>query len=306
MTKLNSDSGESATEHFPDGWGVNNSTGTLKDVLLGCPDNFRWCPVSAIARRTLQNLERLGVCFDIQVAMRQHREMVDIYEANAVRCHFLTPYEGLHYSVFARDNSAMTPWGPLVTSCQADARRRDYAVVAEFYQRAAIPIWKWVTAGYFEGGDFDIIEPGAVILGFGGERSEEAGALQVARWVEAEGWEALVVAFPGDFVHMDALVVMVAPKLAVVCVEAVEPYVVDWLKTRQIDILPVAYESCVRLGCNVVALGDDRVLSMASNTTLNEQLRARGFEVFAPDMSMFQYGGGGVHCLSQELRRVPQ
>ena len=34
-------------------------------------------------------------------------------------------------------------------------------------------------------------------------------------------------------------------------------------------------------------------------------LEALGFEVYAPDMSMFQHGGGGVHCLSQELRRDP-
>ena len=30
-----------------------------------------------------------------------------------------------------------------------------------------------------------------------------------------------------------------------------------------------------------------------------------GFEVFAPDMSMFTLGGGGVHCLCQALHRDP-
>ena len=54
-----------------------------------------------------------------------------------------------------------------------------------------------------------------------------------------------------------------------------------------------------------MALGNDRVLSMATNADLNDRLTAMGFEVFAPDMSMFQYGGGGVHCLSQALRRDP-
>ncbi len=44
---------------------------------------------------------------------------------------------------------------------------------------------------------------------------------------------------------------------------------------------------------------------MATNADLNARLRARGFEVFDPDMSMFQLGGGGVHCLSQSLRRDP-
>jgi N-dimethylarginine dimethylaminohydrolase len=57
------------------------------------------------------------------------------------------------------------------------------------------------------------------------------------------------------------------------------------------------------LGVNLVSLGNDRILSMASSSALNEQLKAMGFEVYAPDMSMFTLGGGGVHCLSQALRR---
>jgi N-dimethylarginine dimethylaminohydrolase len=74
---------------------------------------------------------------------------------------------------------------------------------------------------------------------------------------------------------------------------------------RGIEFVEVGYRECVRLGCNVVALGDGRVLSLASNTKLNERLKAMGFTVFAPDMSMFTHGGGGVHCLSQELKRDP-
>ncbi|MEE9301019.1 MAG: arginine deiminase family protein [Alphaproteobacteria bacterium] len=288
-----------------DGWGVDNATGVLRDVLLGKPDNFEWRPISPIAKRTFRNLERLGVRYDQQLAMRQHREMVDIYEANGVRPHFLEADEGLPCSVFARDSSAMTPWGALIASIQTPYRRRDYSVASSFYRDAGIPIWKWATAGHFEGGDFDIVEPGAVLLGYGDERSEEAGAEQVAKWLEAEGWEALVVPIPAHFVHMDALVVMIAPKLAVICVDALEDYVIDWLKGRGIEFVEVGYRECIRLGCNVVALGDERVLSLASNTKLNEHLKAMGFEVFAPDMSMFTHGGGGVHCLSQELKRDP-
>ena len=292
-------------EAWPDGWGVDNATGVLRDVLLGKPDHFGWRPISAIARRTFANLDTLGITFDRQLAMRQHREMVDIYHGAGVRTHFLDADEGLACSVYARDSSAMTPWGALITSIQTPYRRRDYALVAEFYRRAGIPIWHWVTAAHFEGGDFDIVEPGFVLLGYGGERSEEAGAMQVARWVEAEGWEALTVAIPAHFVHMDALVVMIAEKLAVVCKDALEDYVTDALEARGIEMVPVGYRECVRLGCNVVPLGDKRILSMASNADLNARLEALGFEVYAPDMSMFQHGGGGVHCLSQELRRDP-
>ncbi|MEE2981042.1 MAG: arginine deiminase family protein [Pseudomonadota bacterium] len=300
-------SGNGSDLNAPDlnGWGIDNDYGVLRDVLLGKPDHFEWRPISQIAKRTFNNLETLGITYNHQLAQRQHREMVDIYEANGVTVHLLDADEGLPCSVYARDSSAMTPWGALVTSIQTPFRRRDYSVVTRFYNRMNIPIWNWVTAGHFEGGDFDIIEPGAVLLGYCGERSEEDGARQVAKWVEAEGWDCLVAPIPVAFVHMDGMVVMVGHKTAVACVDALEDYVIDWITARGIEIIPVGYREASRLGCNVVALGDDRVLSMATNADLNQRLEAMGFEVFTPDMSMFQHGGGGVHCLSQALRRDP-
>ena len=36
---------------------------------------------------------------------------------------------------------------------------------------------------------------------------------------------------------------------------------------------------------------------------LNARLRAQGFEVYGPDVSMFIRGGGRVHCMRQPLRR---
>jgi N-dimethylarginine dimethylaminohydrolase len=294
---------ESDNFTLPDGWGIEGKTGVLKDVLLGDPANYEWLELSAISQRTFRNLEKLGVRFDRSVALAQHAEFAGIYESAGVRVHYLEAYEGLTHSVFARDNSVMTPWGPIITSLQVPTRRREYAVTVRFYQAADIPIWKWVTAGHLEGGDVNTIEPGKVMIGHCEERSEEAAALQAAGWFRQEGWEALTVAIPAHFVHMDALVVMAAPKLAAVCVEALEDYVLDWLRAQRIEMIPVPYYECARLGCNVVPLGNDRVISMATNKTINEQLAARGIQVYAPDMSMYQYGGGGVHCLSQELRR---
>ena len=59
------------------------------------------------------------------------------------------------------------------------------------------------------------------------------------------------------------------------------------------------------LGCNVVALGNDSVLSTAPPKELNARLRALGFTVYDPDMSQFPLAGGGVHCMCQPLRRDP-
>nr|HML30853.1 arginine deiminase family protein [Hyphomicrobium sp.] len=68
---------------------------------------------------------------------------------------------------------------------------------------------------------------------------------------------------------------------------------------------PVSYHDATQLGTNIVALGNDRVLSTAANTDLNARMRAHGIEVFDPDLRMFTLGGGGPHCLCQALKRDP-
>ncbi len=61
----------------------------------------------------------------------------------------------------------------------------------------------------------------------------------------------------------------------------------------------------MNLGCNVVSLGAERVLLPAHSKDLAARLRALGFEVYDPDMTMFTWAGGGIHCMAQPLKRDP-
>ena len=284
-------------------WGINNDYAKLHHVLLGKPEYYRWVEAGPLIGRTLANADRTGHKFDLQLAMKQHTEMVSIYEENGVTCHYLEPDEALHRNFFARDSSAMSPWGALICHMQLKVRRADYVTAIKFYQDNDIPIWKFATAGHFEGGDFNIIEPGRVLIGYCGERSEKEGSEQIANFVRAEGWEAVVAPISREFVHMDGLIVPLAEKLAVACIDAMEPWLVDIVRGWGIEIVDVDYREAKNLGVNLVALGDGKVLSMAGATDLNAKMRALGFEVYDPDMSMFTLGGGGVHCLSQALCR---
>ena len=284
-------------------WGINNDFAKLKHVLLGKPEYYKWVEAGPLIGRTLANADKTGHKFDLQLAMSQHAEMVSIYEENDVTCHYLDSDEVLHRNFFARDSSAMTPWGALICHMQLKVRRADYVTAIKFYQENEIPIWKMASAGHFEGGDFNIIEPGKVLIGYCGERSEKEGSEQVAEWVRKEGWEAVVAPISREFVHMDGLIVPLAEKLAVACIDAMEPWLVDIVKGWGIEIVDVEYREAKNLGVNLVALGNSKVLSMAGATDLNAKMRSLGFEVYDPDMSMFTLGGGGVHCLSQALCR---
>ena len=78
-----------------------------------------------------------------------------------------------------------------------------------------------------------------------------------------------------------------------------------WLKNKKIRIIPVPFQETIELGCNVVALGNDSVLLPEASKTLKTNLKAEGFKIFDPDLSMITQGGGGVHCMCQSLRRQP-
>ena len=292
------------TEFAHDYWGIDNEYMTLTDVLLGRPQYFRWMDAGPLIRRTMNNAKYTGLKFDFDLSQRQHAQMVQRYEHYGVKCHFLDADEALHRNFFARDNSAMTPWGALICHMQIKCRRADYATVIKFYQDNQIPIWKFATAGHFEGGDFVILRPGLVLLGYCGERSEKEGTEQVAQFVRAEGWEAKTAPISREFVHMDGLVVPLAENLLIACCDALEPWLLQWLKDQGFEIIDVSFKEARNLGVNLMTLGDDRILAMTGSPEACKKMRAHGFEVDELDLSMFTLGGGGIHCLSQALRRT--
>ena len=125
-------------------WGVDSEYGQLLDVLLCPPDTFRWLPTSVISRATLDS----GLVFSREDALRQHAEMVSVYEQAGVRVHFLEDDPALPYQVFARDSSINVPDGPIVTQCAQWWRRGEYAPVIRFYGAQGIPIKNMAPTGF--------------------------------------------------------------------------------------------------------------------------------------------------------------
>ena len=287
-----------------EGWGINSEYGVLKDVLLGPVETFGHmdnASFSSIYRETAE----LGRSWDHQVAMRQYREMCEAYTEAGVKIHTLPADKHLKYGVYARDSSFMTPWGAVITQMANPRRRGEYTSALRFYLEAGIPIYDMVSAGNFEGGDFHIIEPRAVLIGYTGKRCEEVSARQIGKWVEKEGWEVHYASIDPFYVHIDLMVCMIAPKCAAVCLDTTPDHVLEWLKSKKIELVPVSFRDTMALGCNVMSMGEDRVLVPEASKELISRLRANGFKVYDPDMSMFTMVGGGIHCMAQSLHRDP-
>jgi len=282
-------------------WGADSEYGVLRSVLLGPPEHLRLLPTSSLSKRSL----RQGLRVDQKAALAQHKELVEAYRQAGVTAYFLTPDPNLPYQVYARDSSVMTPFGAIVAQMRHPWRRGEYSHVLDFYTSMGVPIYEKITAGTFEGGDLMLIEPGVILCGYSDDRTEEKAALQIKGWFEKEGFEVKLIDIDPYYVHVDLMLVMLAEKLAAVCLECLDARLIDWLRRKGIELISVPFADTMNLGCNVVALGADRVLLPRDSVRLKEKCRALGLTVFDPDLSMFLMCGGGVHCMSQALERDP-
>ncbi|MCY1127281.1 dimethylarginine dimethylaminohydrolase family protein [Frigidibacter sp. RF13] len=280
-------------------WGFQNETDPLTDVLLGSPAYLYHRATSSLSRKHL----REAPC-DIQMAQGQHAELVSAYEHFGVKVHMFPAEPELTMQVYARDSSVMTPYGAVITAMANWWRRGENYAAIRAYEAMGIPIYDMVTAGTFEGGDFNVIEEGCVLIGCGGARTQEEGARQVAGWFEKEGWEVRLAFIDEYYVHIDLMVVPVAEKLTAVCLACTDPWIVDWLKAKGHEILDVPFQDTMALGCNFMSLGNGKVIAPAASKTLVGQLRARGFEVAEVETAEISKTGGGIHCMAQALRRA--
>jgi N-dimethylarginine dimethylaminohydrolase len=284
---------------MPPPWTVSSETGRLTEVLVCAPDHYRWIPTNAIARRTLA----AGGQADLQGLQAQHRELVAALEQGGARVHHLPPEPHLPYMAYTRDSVVVTHRGPVLCQLERPQRRGEYAPLIDWHARQGSGFWRKSSAGTLEGGDIHILRPGLAVIGASGGRTDEAGAEQFAGWLRAEGWEVRIEPFDEHFLHLDVLFCLAAPGLAVACLDVLPDGFIAWLRDRGIRCLPVPYRDMMRLGCNLLSLGGDRVISAAESRDLNAALRAEGLAVLDPALSLFTAGGGGPHCLTCPLAR---
>lgn len=280
---------------------VDSEHGRLTRVLLGAPDHLAVVPCNSVSRESIRN--GLSACAD--TARRQHAALARALESEGVRVELAPAKPNLPDLAFTRDTSLMTPWGLVGLKPGAWHRSAEVDVVLDAAERAGLPILGRIERGTVEGGDVALVKPGLVVIGVSGGRTDEAGAEALAAIFRARGWRAWIHAFDPHFLHLDTIFCMAGPGLALACTDVLDDDFVDDVRAEGIEVLPVTYKEARRLGCNVLSLGDRRVLTTSSNERVNRELARRGYRPIPLDLSQFTQCGGGVHCLTMPLERRP-
>ena len=289
------DTGESAR------WGVDSEYGRLTDVMLSVPQHLEIVPCNAVSIENHRN----GITCSPDVAVEQHARLVRAFEAEGVRCHFVPPSPDLPDLSFTRDTTLMTPWGLIGLRPAVGHRLPEVAHVRAAAQARGVPMLGTIGEGRIEGGDVCLLRPGLVVIGCSGERTDRAGAEALARIFETRGWRAILTSFDPRFLHFDTQFTMLDRGRAIAFVEGLEADFLVELQALGIEIIPSRDEEVQKLGSNLLSLGGGRLLSPEDNERVNAALEQLGYRVIRVGIDQFTRCGGGMHCLTMPLARLP-
>lgn len=280
---------------------VYNSTGRLKRVLLGKPTYHRNIPISDVAR----DLDDSGIQRDFGIKGKQHKELEDVFNQLGIEISWvqLDP-EQMPWQMFTRDFGVNTPHGVLIGRFRYLERKgEEIASQRTLEELGERVLPEQIARGAMEGGDCFWLDENTLVIG-NGNRSTYSGFENAREILTEYDKNVYVIEFLSKWNHLDNNFAPLADKLALVNEDALPGYFFGILDALGWELVRVPGEYARTSEINVLALGDDRVLSFQGNR-LNERLKAMGLVVFDPEYSCFVEHGGGIHCSTFELEREP-
>ncbi len=282
-------------------WGACSETGLLTDVLLSAPAHLAMIPCNSV---TVENLSKGLLTCPID-AVRQHRAFAAELERAGVRCRFVTPSEGMPDLCFTRDSVLMSPWGLIELRPSVPHRRVEASHVTAAARELGIPLYDRIEDGTIEGGDVCLLREGLVVIGSSGERTDEVGAKALGSLFAERGWEVVYTRFDPRYLHLDTILTMVADDCVVVYPDALEQELLGRLGGFGIQMIAASADEVRSLSVNLLSLGGGRVVAARGSERLAALLEDRGIEVIGVAIDQFTRCGGGPHCLTMPLARLP-
>jgi N-dimethylarginine dimethylaminohydrolase len=213
-------------------------------------------------------------------------------------------------AVYAHDPSFMTDSGAICLNMGKAARGGEPERHRDFYRQLGMPVAGEIRPpGTVEAGDIVWLDHKTLLVGRG-YRTNSAGIEQLRALLGERGVEVLAAPLPhgggpGCCLHLMSLVSMLDEGTVLVDLPWLAAETVQLLCQRGFRFVEIDARERDTLACNVLALGEKRLLAIAENERTNERLRGAGFEVrtFAASEIGIN-GGGGPTCLTRPILRA--
>lgn len=286
-------------------------TGELLRVMVCSPSNAGWdVPEKAAAWQELgfQNAP------DFRRARNQHEILCRLLRDTGAEVIHLPATESLTLdAVYAHDASLATDHGLLLMNPGKQNRVPEAQAQANFCVQMGIPVFGEIRLpGTSESGDMVWLDSRTLLVGEG-YRTNKAGIEQLRKLLASKdsAMNVEVVSAPLPYgagpsacLHLMSLMSMLDERTILVDLPWLAVETVELLKAHEFRLIEIDPSERETLACNVLALGQKRLIALEENAKTNQRMRDAGFDVRTfPGSEICINGAGGPTCLTRPLQR---
>jgi len=280
----------------------------LKRALVCSPRTAGWNRPEPIAR-----WRELGFHHppDFPVAQKQHATLCHQLAAAGAEVIELPPAFDLSLdAVYTHDSSLSTDFGLLLMRPGKPNRTAEAENHGSFARLLGIPtVAGVVPPGATEAGDMVWLDEKSLLIGRG-YRTNAQGMDQLRDLLAPKGIAVLSAPLPygpgpSACLHLMSLISLLDEHTALVDLPWLAVETVELLTSRGFRFIEIDYSERDTLACNVLSLGEKRLLAIEENRQTNDKLRNAGFDVRTfPGSEISINGSGGPTCLTRPLLRL--
>jgi N-dimethylarginine dimethylaminohydrolase len=281
--------------------------GSLQRVLVCSPRNAGWNRPERAA-----SWQELGFRHAPNFAKAQAQHEILCRELQSSEAEVVELPAAQDFSldaVYAHDASLATDFGLIVMRPGKTNRVAEGRHHGSFSETLGIPTLGKITApGTTEAGDMVWLDSKTLLIGHG-YRTNAAGIQQMRDLLSRKGVEVLPAPLPygpgpSACLHLMSLISLLDEQTALVDLPWLAVETVELLKSRGFNLIEIDYSERDTLACNVLSLGNKRLLAIEENRKTNTRLREAGFDVrIFPAREICINGSGGPTCLTRPLLR---
>jgi len=285
----------------------HSMTGELLQVMVCPPGNAGWnVSGKAAAWRELG----FRHAPDFAQAQTQHAVLCGLLREGGAEVVTLPSTESLTLdAVYTHDASLATDYGLILMNPGKKNRVAEARAHADFCGQLGIPVLGEIRApGVTESGDIVWLDSRTLLVG-DGYRTNRAGIAQMRALLSSKNVGVLSAPLPYGLgpsacLHLMSLMSMLDEKTILADLPWLAVETVELLKERGFRLIEIEYSERETLACNVLALGQKRLIALEENAKTNQRMRDAGFDVRTfPGSEICINGAGGPTCLTRPLLR---
>jgi len=285
----------------------HSMVGPLDRVLVCSPRSAGWNQP-----KRAKHWQALGFHHapDFTTAQSQHEALCRELQSAGAEVLDLPPAPDLSLdAVYTHDASLATDYGLIAMRPGKPNRVAEGPRHSSFCETLEIPTLSAIPPpGTAEAGDILWLDSKTLLIGHG-YRTNSAGIQQMRDLLAPKGVEVLSAPLPfgpgpSACLHLMSLISLLDDRTALVDLPRLAVETVELLKSRGYKFIEIDSSERDTLACNVLALGNNRLLAIAENPRTNTLLRQSGFDLRTfPASELCINGSGGPTCLTRPLLR---